>query len=169
MPAVVTRILTAALLLAMSLPLAAAKRRAAAHPSALTRESITAVASRVANRVTISYDPRLHWENAVYFDGLVLLGEQMELRHPGSGVPFLERAASILLNSDDAIETVHWGDGTAFAQSVMDLYRVLPPNDPRRPALLDKLSGPMHFAEHAVRVTPATGAPRDPCWQRRRF
>jgi hypothetical protein len=160
----VTRILTAVLLLATSLPLTAAKRRAAAHPAALTRESITAIASRAANRVTISYAPRLHWENAVYFDGLVLLGEQMELRNPGSGVPFIERAVSILLNSDDAIETVHWGDGTAFAQSAMDLYRVLPPNDPRRPALLEKLSGPMRFAEHAVRVTPATGAPRDPWW-----
>lgn len=106
-----TRILTAVLLLAMSLPLTAAKRRAAAHPAALTRESITAVAARAANRVTISYARRLHWENAVYFDGLVLLGEQMELRDPGSGVPFIERAVSILLNSDDAIETVRWGDG----------------------------------------------------------
>lgn len=163
-PAAVARILTATLLLAMTLPLAAAKRRAVAHPAPLTRESITAIASRVADRVTISYAPRLHWENAVYFDGLVLLGEQMELHSPGSGVPFIERAASVLLNSDDAIETVHWGDGTAFAQSAMDLYRVLPPTDPRRPALLEKLSGPMRFAEHAVRVTPATGAPRDPWW-----
>ena len=134
------------------------------HPGPLNRDAIVATASRIADRVVLSYSPRLHWENAVYLDGLVLLGEQMELRLPGSGSRFIERAASVILDSDDAIDTVYWGDGTAFAQAAMDLYRVLPPSDPRRPALLKTLSGPMQFAEHAVRVSPGDGPARDPWW-----
>ncbi|MGZ5474305.1 MAG: hypothetical protein ACXWG4_10130, partial [Thermoanaerobaculia bacterium] len=153
------------LLLLLSLPAgAASKRRAVQHPHALTRDAVIAMASKVADRVTLSYHPRLHWENAVYFDGLVLFAEQMELRSPGSGSRFLDRAASVILESDDPIETVYWGDGTAFAQAALDLYRVLPPSDPRREALLVTLAGPMRFAEHAVRVSPADGAPRDPWW-----
>ena len=134
------------------------------HPGPLNRDAIVATASRIADRVVLSYSPRLHWENAVYLDGLVLLGEQMELRLPGAGSRFIERAASVILDSDDAIDTVYWGDGTAFAQAAMDLYRVLPPSDPRRQALLKTLSGPMQFAEHAVRVSPGDGPARDPWW-----
>ncbi|MGZ4777931.1 MAG: glycoside hydrolase family 88 protein [Thermoanaerobaculia bacterium] len=143
---------------------AASRRRAVLHPAPLTHEAIITIASRVADHVALSYFPRLHWENAVYFDGLVLLGEQMNVRVAGSGDRFLESAASVLLNSDDAIDTVYWGDGTAFAQAAMDLYRVLPPSDARRQALLATLNGPMQFAEHAVRVSPHDGAPRDPWW-----
>jgi len=157
--------LSLVLLFVISLPAAAApKRRAAQHPGALTREAIVATASRAADRVAFSYHPRLHWENAAYLDGLVLLGEQMDLRAPGSGSRFIERAASVILESDDAIGTVYWGDGTAFGQATLDLYRVLPPGDVRRPALLATLAGPMAFAEHAVRVTPAGGTARDPWW-----
>jgi rhamnogalacturonyl hydrolase YesR len=149
----------------LSLPVVAApKRRAVQHPGALTRATIAATASRAADRVTLSFDPRLHWENAVYLDGLVLLGEQLELQSPGSGSRFLDRAAAVLLESDDKIETVYWGDGTAYSQAALDLYRVLPPSDPRRNALLAKLAGPMSFAEHAIRVKPADGAPRNPWW-----
>ncbi|HEX7709105.1 MAG TPA: glycoside hydrolase family 88 protein [Thermoanaerobaculia bacterium] len=134
------------------------------HPVPLTREVIKAAAAKVADRVVWTYAPRLHWENAVFFDGLVLLGEQMELESAGSGDRFLQRAASVLLESDDAIETVYWGDATAFAQAAMDLYRVLPPSDPRRADLLVTLVGPMEFAEHAVGVSPSDGPPRDPWW-----
>lgn len=153
------------LVLAFSLPvLAAPKRRVVHHPAPLTPEAIVAASSNVADRVTWTFHPRLHWENAVYFDGLVLFGEQMNARTPGSGDRFINRAADVLLNSDDPIETVYWGDGTAFAQAVMDLYRVLPPGDPRREALLAKLAGPMSFAQHAIRATPADAPPRDPWW-----
>jgi hypothetical protein len=144
--------------------LAAPKRRAVQQPATLTPDALTAVATRVADRVTWTFHPRLHWENAVYFDGLVLLGEQMNLRQPGSGDSLIDRAAAVLLESDDPIETVYWGDGTAFAQAALDLYRVLPPGDPRRERLLATLDGPMRFAEHAIRATPATAAPRDPWW-----
>ena len=164
-PLVTRSSLVFGILLTFALPTAAApKRRAVRHLGPLTREAIIATASRVADRVTLSFHPRLHWENAVYFDGLVLLGEQMELRNLGSGTRFLDRAASVLLDSDDPIETVYWGDGTAFSQAALDLYRVLPPSDARRPRLLATLSGPMRFAEHAVRVSPADGAPEDPWW-----
>lgn len=154
-----------ALLIALALPtFAAPKRRAVKHPSALTREAVVATATAVAGRVTWTFHPRLHWENAVHFDGLVLFAEQMNLQRPGSGDWYLELVASVLLDSDDPIATIHWGDGTAFSQAALDLYRVLEPGDPRRQKLLDLLSGPMQFAEHAVRVTPAAGAPRDPWW-----
>jgi rhamnogalacturonyl hydrolase YesR len=144
--------------------LAAPRRRAVAHPAPLTHDRIIATASKVADRVTLSFHPRLHWENAVYFDGLVLLGEQMNLRSSESGDRFIDRAASIILESDDPIETVYWGDGTAFGQAALDLYRVLAPSDERRQALLTTLIGPMRFAEHAVRVSPSSGAARDPWW-----
>lgn len=84
---------------------AAPRRRAASHPAPFTRETITAAATRVADRVTLSYAPRLHWENAVYFDGLVLFGKALNQRSPGSGTRFIERAADVILNSDDAIES----------------------------------------------------------------
>jgi rhamnogalacturonyl hydrolase YesR len=155
------------LFLVLSLPLAAASRRRAVQPPAtLTRDAVVATATMVADAVTLWHDPRLHWENAVYFDGLVLLGEQMEAQAPGSGGRFLDRAATILLESNDAIETVHWGDGTAYGQAVLDLYRILPPSDPRRAALLATLAGPMRFAEHAIRATPGSVAPREPWWIR---
>lgn len=96
----------------------------------------------------------------MYFDGLVLFAEQV----PEVREKYIERVASVLLDSDDPIETVWWGDGTAFGQPALDLYRLLPPSDPRRAALLTKLDGPMRFAEHAMRVTPSNGAPRDPWW-----
>ena len=144
--------------------MAAPRRRAVEPPVALTSESIIALASRAADRVELSTEPRLHWENAVYLDGLVLFGEEMNLRNPGSGDQFIERAASVILNSDDSIDTVYFGDGTAFVQAAMDLYRVLPPNDPRRATLLATATGPMKFAEHAIRDTPPTAPPHDPWW-----
>ena len=149
----------------VSLPTAAApRRRAVQQPATLTREALSAVAARVADRASWAHDPRLHWENAVLFDGFVLAGEQMNLHKPGSGDRHLERAASVLLDSNDDIAGVSWGDGTAYAQAVLDLYRVLPPSDPRRERLLGLLAGPMRFAEHAVRATPGDAAPRDPWW-----
>jgi hypothetical protein len=144
--------------------MAASWRRAVDPPVALTPESIVALASRAADRVELSTEPRLHWENAVYLDGLVLFGEELNRRAPGSGDRFIERAASVILNSDDAIDTVFFGDGTAFMQAAMDLIRVLPPSDPRRAALLATAAGPMRFAEHAIRDTPSTAPPRDPWW-----
>ena len=151
--------------LALSIPtMAASRRRAVEPPVSLTPDSIVALASRAADRVALSTEPRLHWENAVYLDGLVLFGEQLNARHPGSGDRFIERAAAVILDSDDAIDTVFFGDGTAFVQAAMDLERVLPPGDPRRAALLATATGPMTFAEHATRDTPANAPPRDPWW-----
>ena len=149
------------LLLVLTVPVfAAPKRRAVAPPAPLDRARLIATATKVADRGTWTYHPRLHWENAVYFDGLVLFAEQA----PSVREQYFNRVASILLESDDPIETVWWGDGTAFGQPALDLYRLLPPDDPRRAALLTKLDGPMRFAEHAMRTTPANGAPRDPWW-----
>ena len=144
--------------------LAAPRRRVVQHPAPLTHQAIIDAASRISDRVTWTFHPRLHWENAVYFDGLVLFGESMDARSSGSGSRFIDRAAAVILESDDPIETVSWGDGTAFGQAAMDLYRVLPPSDPRRTALLQTLSGPLQFAEHAVRAVPGSAAPRDPWW-----
>jgi rhamnogalacturonyl hydrolase YesR len=143
---------------------AAARHRAVATPAVPTREAIAAIATKVANRVSLSYAPRLHWENAVYLDGLVLVGEQLNARTAGSGNGLIERAADVLLNSDDAIDQIYWGDGTAWAQAALDLYRVLPSSDARRPALIALLTGPVSFAEHAIRDTPASAPPRDPWW-----
>ncbi|MDQ3280199.1 MAG: glycoside hydrolase family 88 protein [Acidobacteriota bacterium] len=153
------------LVLLLLSPLAhAAKRRAAGHPSGLTPEGIIAIARRVADRVTWTYHPRLHWENAVYFDGIVLFGEQLELRQAGSGRKYYDLASWVILNGDDPIETVYWGDGTAYGQAAMDLHRLLATGDARREQLLTKLEGPMRFAEHAMRANAATAAPREPWW-----
>ncbi|HYC91097.1 MAG TPA: glycoside hydrolase family 88 protein [Thermoanaerobaculia bacterium] len=156
-------VLVLALSLLVSLP-AAAKRRAVQPPVPLTREALSAVAAKVAARAAWAHAPRLHWENAVLFDGFVLAGEQMNLHQPGSGDALIARAASVLLDSDDDIAGVSWADGTAYAQAALDLYRVLPPSDPRRERLLGLLDGPMRFAGHAVRATPPEAAPRDPWW-----
>jgi hypothetical protein len=149
---------------------ALARRRAVIAPEPLTRASIVSTAIRVADRVIIDpVEPRRHWENAPYLDGLVLFGD--ELQHEGNpaGARLIERAASVILGSDDDITNIFWGDGTAFGQVALDLYRVLPPTDPRRAALLETLAGPMSFAEHAIRASPASGTPRDPWWIARGF
>jgi len=138
--------------------LAAPRHRAVQHPARPDRKAIAAIATKVADHVSLSYAPRLHWENAVYLDGLVLLGQQLQSQ------ALIDRAASVLLNSDDPIDDVYWGDGTAFSQAALDLYRVLPPSGARRQQLLALLAGPMRFAEHAIRDTPATAPPRDPWW-----
>jgi hypothetical protein len=142
-----------------------ARHRAVIAPAPLTHQTIVSTAIRIADRVTIdASEPRLHWENAPYLDGLVLFGDQLQHESNPAGARLIERAASVILGSDDDINGVFFGDGTAFAQVALDLYRVLPPSDPRRAALLATLSGPMSFAEHAIRATPATGTPRDPWW-----
>jgi hypothetical protein len=142
-----------------------ARHRAVVAPAPLTHQTIVSTASRVADHVTINpSEPRLHWENAPYLDGLVLFGDALHREGNPNGARLIERAASVILGSDDDISGVFFGDGTAFAQVALDLDRVLPPSDPRRAALLATLSGPMSFAEHAVRATPKTGTARDPWW-----
>lgn len=144
---------------------ALARHRAVVAPEPLTRAAIVSTAIRVADRVAIDPDePRLHWENAPYLDGLVLFGDELQRESNPNGARLIERAASVILESDDNINDIFWGDGTAFAQVALDLYRVLPANDPRRAVLLATLSGPMTFAEHAIRVSPSAGNPRDPWW-----
>jgi hypothetical protein len=144
---------------------AIARHRAVIAPASLTHQTIVSTAIRVADRVTINpSEPRLHWENAPYLDGLVLFGDALQRESNPSGARLIERAASVILGSDDDINGVFFGDGTAYAQVALDLYRVLPPSDPRRAALLATLSGPMSFAEHAIRATPKTGTAGDPWW-----
>src|SRR5947209_8726583 len=144
---------------------ALARRRAVVAPAPITRAAIISTAMRVADAVTIDpVEPRRHWENAPYLDGLVLFGNELQRESNPAGTRLIERAASVILGSDDDITNLFWGDGTAYAQVALDLYRVLPPGDSRRAALLDTLSGPMSFAEHAIRATPKTGTPRDPWW-----
>lgn len=144
---------------------ALARHRAAVAPAPPTRATIVATAIRVADRVAIDPDkPRLHWENAPYLDGLVLFGDELQQESNPDGARLIERAASVILGSDDDINDIYWGDGTAYAQVALDLYRVLPPSDPRRAALRATLSGPMSFAEHAIRASPSAGTPRDPWW-----
>jgi hypothetical protein len=142
-----------------------ARHRAVVGPAPLTPAAIVSTAIRIADRVTINpSEPRLHWENAPYLDGLVLFGDELRHESNPTGARLIERAASVILGSDDDINGVFFGDGTAYAQVALDLYRVLPATDPRRAALLATLSGPMSFAEHAIRVSPTAGTPRDPWW-----
>src|SRR3954453_19422531 len=114
-----------------------ARHRAVVAPAPLTHQTIVSTAIRIADRVTINpSEPRLHWENAPYLDGLVLFGD--ELQHEGNptGARLIEPGASGILGSNDNTSGGFFGDGTAFAQAALDLYRVLPPGDPRRAALL---------------------------------
>jgi len=161
----VPRFSLVSLALLLTIPaIAAPRRHSVDHATAVTTESIVTLATRAADRVQLSFDPRLHWENAVWLDGLVLFGEELNRRNAGSGDRFIDRAASIILDSNDDIAHVYWGDGTAFVQAAMDLYRVLPAGDPRREAILATATGPLSFAEHAIRGTPANAPPRDPWW-----
>jgi len=152
----------ALLVFLISLPLAAApRRRAVSHPSlpAVNRASVAAVALKIIDRVQIpAHEPRLHWENAPYLDGTLLVAEQLQRDD------LKERVAAVLLGSSDDIESIYWGDGTAFAQAALDLYRMTPANDPRREALRALLGGPISFAEHAIRATPSSAPPRNPWW-----
>lgn len=148
-------------ILVLSFPLAAQRRRAVGHPAlpAVTRASVSAAALRVIDRTHVpAFEPRLHWENTPYFDGTLLVAEQ--LQRPD----LIERVANTLLNSNDDIDSIYWGDGTAFAQPLLDLYRLLPPGDPRRAQIPPMLAGAMSFAEHAIRATPQTAPPRNPWW-----
>lgn len=113
----VNRALSAVLLLLSFSLEAAPRRRAVGHPGAPTREAIVAAASRAAMRVQLAHDPRLHWENAVWLDGLVLFGAQLNAHTPGAGDRFLERAAQVLLQSNYKIDVIHWADGTAWTQA----------------------------------------------------
>ena len=154
------RIALFVLLALLSSPLSA-KRRAVSHPvtPSVTRESVIAIAQKIADRTVIpAFEPRLHWENVPFLDGVLLFAEQT------NDAALKERVASVILGSSDNISTIHWGDGTAFAQVVMDLYRMTPADDPRREALRGMLDGPMAFAEHAIRIAPGEGAPRNPWW-----
>ena len=148
--------------LILSLPLAAASRRRAVAIPALqpvTRASVTATALRVIDRSHIpAFEPRLHWENVPLLDGTLLVAEQL------NRADLEERVAAVILGSNDNIDSIYWGDGTAFSQVVMDLYRMTPEGDPRREALRGLLGGSMSFAEHAIRATPATAPPRNPWW-----
>lgn len=153
--------LALAVFLILSFPLAAQRRRAVSHPAvpAVTRASVTATALRVIDRTQIpAFEPRLHWENVPYLDGTLLVAEQLQRND------LIERIANVLLNSNDNIDSIHWGDGTAFSQALLDLYRLLPPNDPRRALIPNMLNGSMAFAEHAIRATPQTAPPRNPWW-----
>jgi rhamnogalacturonyl hydrolase YesR len=158
------RTLALVFLVAVSLH-AAPRRRAVMHPSnpRIDRETVTALAIKVAHRVEIpAFEPRLHWENVPYLDGVLLVAEQMPAGAERDAL--IERVAAVILGSGDDIGNIHWGDGTAFAQVVMDLYRLTPAGDPRREALLGLLPGSMAFAEHAIRVSQQTGNPRSPWW-----
>src|SRR3954451_6133887 len=117
-----------------------ARHRAVVAPTPLTHEAIVSTAIRIADRGTINpSEPRLHWENAPYLDGVVLFGDALRRAGNPVGGRLIERAASVILGSDDNINGVLSGDGTAYAQVALDLYRVLPPSDPRRPTLLATL------------------------------
>jgi len=153
-----------ALLALVALP-ALARQRAVLHPTPLSRKVIASTAIRIADRVRIdSFEPRRHWENVPFLDGLVLMGEELGHQSNPAGARLIDRSASVILGSDDDITNLFWGDGTAYAQVSLDLYRVIPPGDPRREALLATLTGPMNFAQHAIRTAPASGTPRDPWW-----
>jgi rhamnogalacturonyl hydrolase YesR len=146
----------------IALPLAAApKRRSVVHPSspAVTRASVSAVALRIIDGVQIpAHEPRLHWENAPYLDGTLLVAEELQR------ADLIDRVAAVILGSNDNIESISWGDGTAFSQAALDLYRVLPPGDARRDSLLALFGGSMAFAQHAIRDSPDTTAARNPWW-----
>jgi rhamnogalacturonyl hydrolase YesR len=152
------RILAVLLLLAPS-GFAAPRHRASAVSSKLDRAAIAAAALQVANAIVIPpNEPRRHWENVPALDGMVLLGERL------GNAALVERAANVILGSNDQVAVIDFGDRGAYAQVIMDLLRVLPANDPRRAQLLALTAGPMSFAEHAIRVAPDSGGPRDPWW-----
>jgi hypothetical protein len=141
------------------------RRRAVSHPVALTRGAIASTSIRIADRIRIDpFQPRLHWENAPFLDGLVLLGDELEHESNPAGARLIDRASSVILDSDDEINDVWWGDGTAYAQVALDLYRITPASDPRRQKLLDTLNGPMSFAAHAIHDSPSSVAARNPWW-----
>lgn len=152
----------------VTLPLcaASARRRAVGRSAArLDRERLESVARKVALATRIdAFHRRLHWENAPFLDGELLLAVELNKRTSGSGDALIDNAANVLLMSDDPIDSVSWADGTAFSQAALDLYRVLPPTDDRRQPSRALVDGPLKFAAHAIGGTPDTVPPRDPWW-----
>lgn len=129
---------------------------------AATKSDVLEAAVKAADRLPTFRVLRRGWEDAPYLVGLLLVARRLDERTPGSGQPWIDRAAAVIGGGDTPI--TH-GDNAGYAQAAMDLYRISSPAEvSRRAALLDATSGPIEFAARALRVTPSSGPPLSSWW-----
>lgn len=152
------------LLVFLAVPLYA-KRRAVTppvSPAEQARQSILAASALVADRIYLTHQiDRRSWEDGIFMMGQLRLGEAMNARAAHSGDRFVERAVDYVGTGESYIAGGNW---TTYAQTALELYRYLPPNDPRRAGLLTAIQKPLQFAFTAFTITPALGTPQGWWW-----
>ena len=127
-----------------------------------TKSDLLEAAVRAADRLPAIRSLGRNWEDVPYLVGILLIAEEREKRTPGSGQPWIDRATAVIGGGDAPITN---GDYAGYAQAAMDLFRIAAPSTAsRRAGLLEATSGPMEFADRALRTTPSSGPPVSPWW-----
>jgi len=116
----------------------------------------------VADRLASVKPVGRFWVDAPYLTGSVLVWEQLHADGSTAGQSLWERADAATATG---LGDVRHGDWAGYAQGALDLYRLLPLDQPeRRSAKLAVTDGPLRFAERVIRRTSADGPPLDPWW-----
>ncbi|HSB64120.1 MAG TPA: hypothetical protein VLJ18_08135, partial [Thermoanaerobaculia bacterium] len=96
---------------------------------AATKSDVLDAAVKAADRLPTIRVLGRGWEDAPYLVGLLLVARMLDERTPGSGGPWIDRAAAVIGGGDAPI--TH-GDNAGYAQAAMDLYRIASPADTTR-------------------------------------
>ena len=128
----------------------------------VTKGELRDAAVRAANCLAGSRALGRTWEDAPALVGLLqLAGNPDGSVDPSSGA-WVDLVTTAIAAGDSPITN---GDYAAYAQAAMDLYRLASPTDAAlRERLLEATSGPLAFADRALRTTPATGPPAADWW-----
>jgi hypothetical protein len=129
---------------------------------AITRDEILDRAVLAANRLAAVRSLGRTWEDTPYLVGSLLLWEQLQLRHPGSGGELWRRVAAV---TEDGNADIRHGDDAAFAQACLDQVRLLPlDRTAARGRALHATDAALRFAETVIRYDAASGPPLAPWW-----
>ena len=127
----------------------------------VTKGELRDAAVRAANRLAGSRVLGRTWEDAPALVGLLRLAGPSGFVDPSSRA-WIDLVTTAIGAGDAPISN---GDYAAYAQAAMDLYRLASPTDAAlREKLLEATSGPLAFADRALRTTPAIGPPAADWW-----